>query len=187
MSFGADVRLQLVVLCAVALSTVACDEIRRISPDLTGVVIAPGRPEQTQSSSVIPTRAPPRRFIIEVEDERSLTYLAHQLGVPVEELINTNKLRSTAIAKGLQLHVDAAPADVARYLAKRQARKARRAAKARKRAAEKAAKKKARRAAVSKRRAKSKRAKRTRRALKASRRKPRKRRATRRPRRALTK
>lgn len=146
-------QLFLMALLAGALCSTGCDKIRAMSPALSGTSIAADG--QQPRGNVIPTRAPPRRFVMVVEDERSLTYIARELGVTVESLIATNELKSTTLQRGQQLHVDASPADVSRFLAKREARKERRAARERQRlldqqkaeqeAAHKAAKLKAKR------------------------------------------
>ena len=132
--------LRVVVVCAVLPATVGCEKIREISPNLAGTVVVPGG-GSSQRGNVIPTRQPPRRFVIAIEDERSLTYIARELGVTVENIIATNELQSTVLKPGQQLHIDASPADVSRYLANREARKARKAARAKKKAEEKAARK----------------------------------------------
>lgn len=146
MRIDAKARLGGIVVGVALCATAGCDKIRQLSPDLKGTVVVPGGSQRARAHNVIPTRQPPRRFVIQIENERSLTYIARELGVTVESLIATNELRTTQLHQGQQLQVDASPADVSRFLANREARKARKAARLKKLAEEKAAKKAAKKA-----------------------------------------
>lgn len=140
MFVGATLRHGCFLIACLA-TVCGCDKLRSLAPQLSTTAINGAAPASARRSNVIPTRRPPRRHIIEVKDERSLTGIARELGVTVEEIIATNSLTSTTIKPGQQLHVDASPADVVRFLSKREARLARKAARAKKKAAEKAAQK----------------------------------------------
>lgn len=141
MSLNAGMRCKAAIACAAILLSVGCDKLREWAPKVTGVVVSMDGSPNAGRAKVIPTRGLPRRFIIKVERERSLTYFAQELGMTLADLIALNKLTETVLHEGQELHVDARPPDVARFWAKREARKAREAAAAKKAIADAKAKK----------------------------------------------
>lgn len=141
MSLSATMRVKIAIVCAALFALVGCEQLREMTPKLNSGVITAGSSSEAHAGNVIPTRGLRGHYVIQVEKERSLTYIAREVGVTVAELIAGNKLTTTALHEGQELHVNAIPTDVSRFVAKREARKARKIMDAKKAIADAEAKK----------------------------------------------
>lgn len=128
---GAHMRLVGLLVAATCFVSGGCEKLREWAPELQRNATTAAGNKPAKRTNVIPTRKPPRRFVLQVQDERSLGYIARELGVTVADLISANDLANNELQPGQQLHVEVSPADFSRYMSKRAARIAQREARAR--------------------------------------------------------
>jgi len=133
------------VLAAASIAATGCDKIRDAVPSMPSAAMVPGGQHTRQRAKVIPTRKAPKRLTLEVEHEVGLTNIARALGTSVDEIIAVNQLSTSEIKRGQVLLVQSTPDLLARYVAYRENRKARIAARKKEAAAKRAAPKPRRR------------------------------------------
>ena len=114
-----------------ATSLVGCDRIRELAPAVPSAAFVPGHNHNPRDHNVIPSHSPARTMTVVVEDERTVGSIARQLGTTVEETLQLNKMGSPEIKAGQTLTVRTSPEAYARFLANREVRKTRRAARQR--------------------------------------------------------